>query len=80
MNNYNYLFSKGCHPSGMDLKYICYCYTHFYVIRGVKALQTNRAATFKCSGGTPTPCEAEPASPWHPFRALARWHSQLQLP
>ena len=25
------------HPNGMDLKYICYHYTHFHILSGVKA-------------------------------------------
>ena len=40
------VFFKGCHPSVMDLKYIFYHYIHFHMKSGVKALQTNRAATF----------------------------------
>ena len=54
--------------------------THFHIISGVKALQTNKAATFYCLGGTPPSCRAEPVSPWHLVRAFARWHPQLQLP
>ena len=46
----------------------------------MKALLTITAATFQCSGDSPLSCRAEPASPWYPIRAWARWHPKLQLP
>ena len=63
---------KDWHPLGVNFKYICFHYTDFHKLSGVRALQTNRAARFQCSGGTPPSCRSEPTSPWH----LVRWHPQ----
>ena len=46
----------------------------------MKALQTNKAATFQCSGSTPPSCRSDPASPCHLVRVFwPRWHTQPKL-
>ena len=65
-------------PSGMYLKYICFQYTHFHIIRGVKALQAKRATMFRwyssCLSGLIQPVFVIWLEQW------PRWHPQLQLP
>ena len=53
-------------PVGGILSSFVVLYIHFHTKSGMKALSTNIAATFYCSGGTPPSYSAEPACPWHP--------------
>ena len=49
-------FLKGCHPEGMDLKYIMNNMLHISILRGAQDYFTfiNRAATFQYFG---VPCQ-----------------------
>ena len=73
------IFLKGCHRSGMELKYMCFHYTYFHMISGVKPLQTDRVATFQCSISIPTSSGLIQPVTGIRLQLLPRWDPQLQL-
>ena len=49
------------------------------MVSGVKALQTNRSATFQCSAGTLLSFRSDPVTPCHSVRALAQMAPSIPI-